>query len=122
MKKGHKKRIMNVWFPWLVSERLVRREPELAKQVLGAIEERRGRLVLAAVNRRALHGGLKPGMVLADALGLTPVHINRVLRKLREEGIMEIGRGSLMITDPSKLARIAGFQDNYLHRRLRSPA
>lgn len=72
MKKGHKKRIMNVWFPWLVSERLVRREPELAKQVLAAIEERRGRLVLAAVNRRALHGGLKTGMVLADARAVQP--------------------------------------------------
>jgi CRP-like cAMP-binding protein len=57
-------------------------------------------------------------VVLADALGLTPVHINRVLRKLRVEGVMEIGRGELTIADPQKLARIAGFQDNYLHRRL----
>lgn len=60
-------------------------------------------------------------IVLADALGLTPVHINRVLRRLRTEGVMEIGRGMLVISDPHKLARIAGFQDNYLHRRLRTP-
>jgi CRP-like cAMP-binding protein len=59
-------------------------------------------------------------VVLADALGLTTVHINRVLRKLRMEGVMEIGRGMLLIADPQKLARIAGFQDNYLHRRLRT--
>lgn len=59
-------------------------------------------------------------VVLADALGLTPVHINRVLRTLRIEGVMEIGRGVLTIADPQKLARIAGFQDNYLHRRLRA--
>jgi CRP-like cAMP-binding protein len=59
-------------------------------------------------------------VVLADALGLTPVHINRVLRKLRTEGVMELGRGVLDITDPNKLARIAGFQDNYLHRRLKN--
>ncbi len=72
MRKGHKRRILAVWFPWLVSERLVRREPELARQVLAAIEERRGRLVLAAVNRRAFHGGLKPGMVLADARAVQP--------------------------------------------------
>lgn len=57
-------------------------------------------------------------VVLADALGLTPVHINRVLRKLRTEGVIELGRGMLVIVDPIKLARIAGFQDNYLHRRL----
>ncbi len=61
-------------------------------------------------------------IVLADALGLTPVHINRVLRKLRLEGVMEIGRGMLVIADPAKLARIAGFQDNYLHRRLKAAA
>lgn len=72
MRKGQKRRILNVWFPWLVSERLVRREPELARQVLAAIEERRGRLVLAAVNRRAFHAGLKPGMVLADARAVQP--------------------------------------------------
>lgn len=59
-------------------------------------------------------------IVLADALGLTPVHINRVLRKLRTEGVIELGRGMLTICDPNKLARIAGFQDNYLHRRLRT--
>lgn len=59
-------------------------------------------------------------VVLADALGLTPVHVNRVLRKLRLGGVMEIGRGKLTITDPTKLARVAGFQENYLHRRLRS--
>lgn len=72
MKKRQKRRILNIWFPWLVSERLVRREPQLAKQVLAAIEERRGRLTLAAVNRRAFHGGLRPGMALADARAVQP--------------------------------------------------
>lgn len=61
-------------------------------------------------------------VVLADALGLTAVHINRVLRKLRTEGVMEIGRGMLVIKDPEKLSRIAGFQDNYLHKRLKAGA
>lgn len=58
-------------------------------------------------------------VVLADALGLTPVHINRVLQKLRLDGVMELGRGKLLIKDASTLARIAGFHDNYLHRRLK---
>lgn len=57
-------------------------------------------------------------IVLADALGLTPVHINCVLRKLREEEAMDLRAGSLTILDPAKLARIAGFDDNYLHARL----
>jgi CRP-like cAMP-binding protein len=61
-------------------------------------------------------------IVLADALGLTPVHLNRVLRTFREDGIVEIGRGMLTIADPDKLSRIAGFHDNYLHKRLKSLA
>jgi CRP-like cAMP-binding protein len=61
-------------------------------------------------------------VVLADALGLTPVHVNRVLRKLRLDGIMEIGRGKLAIADPERLARVAGFDANYLHRRLKHAA
>ena len=58
-------------------------------------------------------------IVIADALGLTPVHVNRVLRSLRETGAMEIDRGQLIIKDTARLVQIAGFDDNYLHRRLR---
>ena len=61
-------------------------------------------------------------IVLADSLGLTPVHVNRVLRKLRLAGVMELGRGVLHIRDIEGLARIAGFDDNYLHRRLKRVA
>lgn len=56
-------------------------------------------------------------IVLADALGMTPVHVNRVLRGLREAGAMSIRRGALTILDPVKLVQIAGFDENYLHRR-----
>ena len=56
--------------------------------------------------------------VLADALGLTPIHVNRVLRKLREAKVMELHGGELVVHDPARLASIAGFDDNYLHRRL----
>lgn len=56
-------------------------------------------------------------VVLADALGMTPVHVNRVLRSLREAGAMSLRRGSLTILDPVKLVQIAGFDENYLHRR-----
>ncbi len=61
-------------------------------------------------------------IVLADALGLTPVHVNRVLRHLRLEEVMELGRGTLTISDPGKLARLAGFDETYLYRRLRQAA
>ena len=60
--------------------------------------------------------------VLADALGLTPVHVNRVLRVLRERGAMTLGYGTLAIQNGAELARIAGFDANYLHRRVAEPA
>jgi CRP-like cAMP-binding protein len=58
--------------------------------------------------------------LLADSLGMTSVHINRVLKELRLAGAMALKRGSLEILDPAKLVRIAGFDDGYLHRRLRT--
>ena len=60
--------------------------------------------------------------VLADALGMTPVHINRVLKKLRLSGAMELRGGALLISDPLQLARVAGFDDNYMHARLKHAA
>lgn len=61
-------------------------------------------------------------LLLADSLGMTPVHLNRVLKKLRLSGAMTLKRGSLVITDPLMLTEIAGFDENYLHRRLRIAA
>lgn len=60
--------------------------------------------------------------LLADSLGMTAVHLNRVLKQLRLSGAMTLKRGSLTITDPLKLVHIAGFDENYLHRRLRAAA
>lgn len=57
--------------------------------------------------------------MLADSLGMTPVHLNRVMKELRFSEAMTLQRGSLIIEDPAKLIRIAGFDENYLHRRLR---
>lgn len=60
--------------------------------------------------------------LLADSLGMTTVHLNRVLKVLRESGAMTIARGVLHIEDPEKLIHMAGFDENYLHRRLRQAA
>lgn len=61
-------------------------------------------------------------IILADALGMTPVHINRVLKELREAGAMALSRGRIEIIDPVQLMQIAGFDENYLHRRLKREA
>lgn len=61
-------------------------------------------------------------LLLADSLGMTPVHLNRVLKELRLSGAMTLQRGSLRLTDLDRLIQIAGFDENYLHRRLRRAA
>ena len=61
-------------------------------------------------------------IVLGDALGLTPVHVNRVLRRLRVEGVMDFRNGLLVISSMTKLARAAGFDEQYLQRRLEQAA
>ena len=55
-------------------------------------------------------------IVLADSLGMTPVHFSRVLRKLRDAKVVTLTRGSLTILDLEGLIDIAGFDQNYLHR------
>jgi CRP-like cAMP-binding protein len=52
---------------------------------------------------------------IADALGLTAVHVNRVLHELRRRGLITSRRGGLTVLDLPALKQMAGFNDNYLH-------
>jgi CRP-like cAMP-binding protein len=54
---------------------------------------------------------------IADATGLTPVHVGRTLRLLREEGLIELKGKVLRILDPARLKQVARFNPNYLHLR-----
>jgi CRP-like cAMP-binding protein len=51
---------------------------------------------------------------LADALGLSAVHVNRVLRHLREEGLVTFQKGRVDFTDVDRLRELAGFDTAYL--------
>jgi CRP-like cAMP-binding protein len=55
--------------------------------------------------------------VLADALGLTAIHINRVLRQLRERKLLTLQKGTVKIHDLNGLRKLAGFQGGYLNSR-----
>jgi CRP/FNR family transcriptional regulator len=44
---------------------------------------------------------------IADHLGLTLVHVNRVLRRLREAGVVTVSRGVVTIDELAKLSDIA---------------
>ena len=56
---------------------------------------------------------------IADSAGLTPVHINRVLRRLRDEGLIELRHRVLTVLDVAALKQAGGFDDTYLHGRRR---
>ena len=51
---------------------------------------------------------------LADATGLTPVHANRMLRQLRETGLVEFRAGVATILDWPALRGFAQFDPGYL--------
>lgn len=52
---------------------------------------------------------------LADATGLTPVHVNRMLQELRGAGLIELQSRKLTVLDPAALQTAALFNDRYLH-------
>jgi CRP-like cAMP-binding protein len=52
---------------------------------------------------------------LADATGLTAVHVNRTLQELRKEKLIELDRKQLRILDLDRLMDVAMFNANYLH-------
>jgi len=54
---------------------------------------------------------------LSDCAGLTPVHVNRTLRELRERGLMEFRGRRVSITDLAGLRALAEFDDAYLYLR-----
>ena len=60
---------------------------------------------------------------LADCTGLTPVHVNRMLRVLEEEKLItRRSSRSVTIGDWKKLADAGDFDSNYLHLREDEPA
>lgn len=53
---------------------------------------------------------------LADATALSPVHINRVLGRLREKRLVSLQRRSIIVKDTEGLMAFAEFSGNYIER------
>jgi CRP-like cAMP-binding protein len=51
---------------------------------------------------------------LAEATGMTPVHVNRTLQVLRAEGVMDLNAGVVHVRDWRRLVDVAEFDDGYL--------
>lgn len=52
---------------------------------------------------------------LADAVGLTPVHVNRMLKELERGGLISRAGRHISVADWARLAATGDFRDTYLH-------
>jgi CRP-like cAMP-binding protein len=52
---------------------------------------------------------------LADALGLTSVHLNRILQGFRRDSLIALAHHRLTLLDGERLQEIAGLNQDYLH-------
>jgi CRP-like cAMP-binding protein len=85
-------------------------------------DERMAHFLLELGSRLSLVGmGSKAGYAcpltqyhLADTLGLSAVHVNRVLRQLRESGLVTFRDGQVTIDDYDGLVELADFDPAYL--------
>jgi CRP-like cAMP-binding protein len=51
----------------------------------------------------------------ADAIGVTPVHVNRVFQQMRADGLIELKGSRLNILDWERLKQAGEFDPTYLH-------
>ena len=58
---------------------------------------------------------------LADCTGLTPVHVNRVLKELGRRELISRDRRAVTIVDWDQLRRVGDFSHRYLHMPLGGP-
>lgn len=73
---------------------------------------------LAAVGLAAADGYRCPltQELIADALGLTNVHVNRLLRRLRDQRLLTFVRGFVAILDKPRLMELAEYDPGFLFR------
>ena len=53
--------------------------------------------------------------LLGEAIGMSTVHVNRILQQLRGEGLLDFSNGVVMIYDERKLKEVGDFDPLYLH-------
>ncbi|CAM3743067.1 Crp/Fnr family transcriptional regulator [Litorimonas haliclonae] len=105
----------------------VQEESILREQIIRvgrrSAKERVGHLILE-LNRRmaATTGKLEnflylpvPQSLLADALGLSVVHISRTLTKLKADQLISTDHNGIQILDRPRLEKISNFDSQYLH-------
>ena len=54
---------------------------------------------------------------LGEAMGITSVHVNRIVKQLRDDNVLELHRAFVTVIDERKLLELADFDGLYLHQR-----
>ncbi|MFC2950483.1 Crp/Fnr family transcriptional regulator [Marinicaulis aureus] len=109
------------WWCALQEEAILREQ--IVRNGRRSARERVAHLLLE-LHRRALISGEGAGdsfhmpvsqAMLADALGLSFVHINRVLRELEKAGALSRKKGWITLERREHLVELCDFRDDYLH-------
>lgn len=100
---------------WIVN---VGQRPAPARLAHVMIELRERLRVIGRVEHNSFDMPLTQEQI-GEALGVTAVHANRVIKQLRQDGIVDFHRGRVTVLDEGKFLELADFDDRYLHQ---SPA
>lgn len=71
--------------------------------------------IIGMTNNNTFHFPLTQEL-LADTLGLTTVHVNRTIRRLRKDNLIEYSDNKMTILNLKKLRQVAGFDPIYLEQ------
>lgn len=75
------------------------------------------RLALVGLGNKSRYACPLTQYLMADALGLSAVHVNRVLRQLREAGMVTFRDGFVTFDNYDKLAKFAQFDPSYMDQK-----
>ena len=97
---------------------------QVARNGRRTARERVAHLLLELCERLRIGGGVTDGAfdlpisqaVIADAVGLSYVHVSRVLTQLERSGMIERRRGRVTIADGAAMELFCGFDAGYIER------
>lgn len=112
---------MALWWTQVQEEAFLREQ--IVRNGRQSARERIGHLLLelhrrAQIANMAGENGFRLPLtqtVIADILGLTPIHTNRVLRGFERDGLIERDRSYIAFKDHDRLAEICHFDPAYFH-------
>ncbi len=90
---------------------------DAAKRMAHFLLELSARLALVGLGSKDGYACPLTQYLLADALGLSDVHVNRVLRQLREAGMVTFRDGFVAFDDYDQLVNFAGFEPSYMDQK-----